>query len=123
MTKIKKGDIFYADLSPTVGSEQGGIRPVLIIQNDVGNEYSTTVIITCVTSQKKKMNMGTHVLLNEDCGLEELSIATLEQVRTIDKLRLREKIGSCDNKTMKKINKAIKVSFFLTDDDYNEVND
>lgn len=114
---ILKGEVFYADLSPGIGSEQTGIRPVLIIQNDVGNRHSPTVIVAAITTQEKKTNLPTHVLLNKECGLKERSVVMLEQIRTIDKKRLREKIGKCNKQTMKKVNEAISVSFFLTDED------
>lgn len=89
---VKRGDIYYADLSPVVGSEQGGIRPVLIVQNDVGNRFSPTVIAAAITSQKDKSNLPTHIEVDAGhCGLAKDSIVLLEQVRTIDKRRLREK--------------------------------
>ena len=94
---VKRGDIYYADLSPVVGSEQGGIRPVLIVQNDVGNRYSPTVIAAAITSQREKANLPTHIKVNADsCGLAKDSIVLLEQVRTIDKQRLMERMGSLD---------------------------
>jgi len=111
---VKRGDIFYADLSPVVGSEQGGVRPVLIIQNDVGNRYSPTVICAAITSQINKAKLPTHIEI--DCGKYSLvkdSVVLLEQIRTIDKKRLREKIGHLDVSLMKKINKAILVSMGL----------
>lgn len=111
---VKRGDIYYADLSPVVGSEQGGVRPVLIIQNDVGNKYSPTVIAAAITSQHDKSNLPTHIKLQADgCGLSKDSIVLLEQVRTIDKQRLKEKMGSLDSGSMNKINQAISVSFGL----------
>ncbi len=111
---IKRGDIYYADLSPVVGSEQGGIRPVLIVQNDVGNKYSPTVIAAAITSQQDKSNLPTHINLSaEGCGLSKDSIVLLEQVRTIDKARLKEKMGALDNKSMNMVDKAISVSFGL----------
>ena len=92
---VKRGDIYYADLSPVVGSEQGGIRPVLIVQNDVGNRFSPTVIAAAITSQKYKTNLPTHIRVNADgCGLAKDSIVLLEQVRTLDKKRLKEKMGA-----------------------------
>ena len=108
---VKRGDIFYADLSPVVGSEQGGIRPVLIIQNDVGNKYSPTVICAAITSQINKAKLPTHIEL--DCkkySLVKNSVVLLEQIRTIDKKRLREKISHIDTELMVKVNEAIKVS-------------
>ena len=111
---IKRGDIYYADLSPVIGSEQGGIRPVLIIQNDVGNKYSPTVIAAAITSQQDKTNLPTHIKVEAaDCGLSKDSIVLLEQVRTIDKKRLREKMGTLDVKAMGQIDKALSVSFGL----------
>lgn len=92
---IKRGDIYYADLSPVVGSEQGGIRPVLIVQNDVGNKYSPTVIAAAITSQKYKTKLPTHISVDAvDCGLQKDSIVLLEQVRTLDKKRLKERMGN-----------------------------
>lgn len=111
---IKRGDIYYADLSPVVGSEQGGIRPVLIVQNDIGNKYSPTVIAAAITSQKDKSNLPTHIKVNaENCGLAKDSIVLLEQVRTIDKRRLKERMGRLDDSSMTAVNDAITVSFGL----------
>ncbi len=111
---IKRGDIYYADLSPVIGSEQGGIRPVLIIQNDIGNKYSPTVIAAAITSQQDKTNLPTHIKVEAaNCGLSKDSIVLLEQVRTIDKKRLREKMGTLDIKAMGQIDKALSVSFGL----------
>ena len=112
---IKRGDMFYADLSPVVGSEQGGIRPVLIIQNDMGNKYSPTVIAAAITSQTNKNKLPTHIELGENTkGLKSNSVILTEQIRTIDKSRLKEKIGHIeDEKTLDKINNAIGVSFGL----------
>lgn len=111
---VKRGDIYYADLSPVVGSEQGGVRPVLIVQNDVGNKFSPTVIAAAITSQKEKNNLPTHIEVDaRDCGLAKDSIVLLEQVRTIDKRRLREKMGALDNTDMGKVNQALSVSFGL----------
>lgn len=107
---VKRGDIFYADLSPVVGSEQGGIRPVLIVQNDIGNKYSPTVICAAITSQINKAKLPTHIELNSQ-RMEKDSVILLEQVRTIDKKRLREKICRLDNNLMKKVSKALSVSF------------
>ncbi len=112
---VKRGDIYYADLSPVVGSEQGGVRPVLIVQNDVGNKYSPTVIAAAITSQQDKSRMPTHINVNGDsCGLSKDSVVLLEQVRTIDKQRLKERMGNLSNKDMNKINKALYVSFGLS---------
>ncbi len=112
---VKRGDIYYADLSPVVGSEQGGVRPVLIVQNDVGNKYSPTVIAAAITSQHDKSRMPTHINVNGDsCGLSKDSVVLLEQVRTIDKQRLKERMGNLSNNDMNKIDKALYVSFGLT---------
>ena len=112
---IRRGEIYYADLSPVVGSEQGGVRPVLIIQNDIGNKYSPTVIAAAITSQRDKTKLPTHIQVNADgCGLAKDSIVLLEQVRTIDKQRLKEKMGSLDNNSMDKVNRALTVSFGLS---------
>lgn len=111
---VKRGDIYYADLSPVVGSEQGGVRPVLIVQNDVGNRFSPTVIAAAITSQKDKTNLPTHIEVDAGhCGLSKDSIVLLEQVRTIDKRRLREKMGALDVGYMGKVNEALSVSFGL----------
>ena len=111
---IKRGDIYYADLSPVVGSEQGGIRPVLIVQNDIGNKYSPTVIAAAITSQKDKSYLPIHIEVNaENCGLAKDSIVLLEQVRTIDKRRLKERMGRLDESSMTAVNDAITVSFGL----------
>ena len=109
---VRRGDIFYADLSPVVGSEQGGVRPVLIVQNDVGNKYSPTVIAAAITSQQQKANIPTHIAIGaETTGLSKDSVVLLEQVRTIDKRRLKEKMGSVDDVSMSKVNEAISISF------------
>ncbi len=111
---VKRGDIYYADLSPVIGSEQGGVRPVLIVQNDVGNKYSPTVIAAAITSQKYKTQLPTHISVNSGgCGLAKDSIVLLEQVRTIDKTRLKEHMGTLDNSEMTRIDKALSVSFGL----------
>lgn len=112
---IKRGDMFYADLSPVIGSEQGGIRPVLIIQNDMGNKYSPTVIAAAITSQIGKNRLPTHIEIDsKDVGLKADSVVLAEQIRTIDKSRLKEKIGHIDDeKIMGKINSAIGISFGL----------
>ncbi|MCX7884951.1 MAG: type II toxin-antitoxin system PemK/MazF family toxin [Caloramator sp.] len=108
---VKRGDIFYADLSPVIGSEQGGIRPVLIIQNDVGNKYSPTVIIAAITSQINKAKLPTHVeISSEEYGLSKDSVVLLEQLRTIDKRRLKDKIGHISDETMQKVNEALRIS-------------
>ena len=105
--KVKRGDIFYADLSPVVGSEQGGVRPVLVVQNDIGNKYSPTVIIAAITSQMNKVKLPTHVEVSAEFGLPKNSVVLLEQIRTIDKKRLREKVGFTDEFFMKKVNEAL----------------
>ena len=105
--KVKRGDIFYADLSPVVGSEQGGVRPVLVVQNDIGNKYSPTVIIAAITSQMNKVKLPTHVEFSAEFGLPKNSVVLLEQIRTIDKKRLREKVGFTDEFFMKKVNEAL----------------
>ncbi len=111
---IKRGDIYYADLSPVIGSEQGGVRPVLIVQNDIGNKYSPTVIAAAITSQQGKTELPTHIEVNGDsCGLAKDSVVLLEQVRTIDKRRLKEKMGALPNSDMNKINNAISISMGL----------
>ena len=112
---IKRGDMFYADLSPVVGSEQGGIRPVVIIQNDLGNKYSPTVIAAAITSQTNKNKLPTHIEIEADSeGLKSNSVILTEQIRTIDKSRLKEKIGHIDDASvMNKINNALGVSFGL----------
>ena len=116
---VKRGDIFYADLSPVIGSEQGGLRPVLIIQNDVGNKYSPTVIAAAITSKTGKTKLPTHIDVirsdesEKDYGLARDSVILLEQIRTIDKRRLKEHMGHLDSLTMQKVNTAISVSFGL----------
>lgn len=111
---IKRGEIYYADLSPVVGSEQGGIRPVLIVQNDMGNRHSPTVIAAAITSQKEKAKLPTHITLNaQTCGLSKDSVVLLEQIRTIDKRRLKERMGEIDSSSMSKINDALTISFGL----------
>ena len=114
ITNIKRGDIFYADLSPVVGSEQGGLRPVLIIQNDVGNRYSPTVIAAAITSRMGKTRLPTHIDIHADrVGLAKDSVILLEQIRTLDKRRLKEKMGHLDSAVMMQVNNAIAVSFGL----------
>ena len=112
---IKRGDMFYADLSPVVGSEQGGVRPVLIIQNDVGNKHSPTVIAAAITSQTGKTKLPTHIEIgSKETGLKSDSVILTEQIRTIDKSRLKEKIGHIDNaNVISKLNNALGVSFGL----------
>lgn len=114
---IKRGEIYYADLSPVIGSEQGGVRPVLIVQNDVGNKHSPTVIAAAITSQREKAKLPTHIELNaQSCGLAKDSVVLLEQIRTIDKKRLKEKMGVLDTGSMSKINTALTISFGLRSD-------
>ncbi len=111
---VKRGDIFYADLSPVVGSEQGGVRPVVIVQNDVGNRHSPTVIAAAITSRTEKTKLPTHIDVTADrFGLAKDSVILLEQVRTIDKKRLKEKMGHLEDETMERVNSAISVSFGL----------
>lgn len=112
LNNIRRGDIFYADLSPVVGSEQGGLRPVLIIQNDVGNRYSPTVIAAAITSRMGKSKLPTHIdIYAERAGLAKDSVILLEQIRTLDKRRLKERMGHLDGAVMDKVNDAIAVSF------------
>ena len=114
MTSVRRGDIYYADLSPVVGSEQGGLRPVLIIQNDVGNRYSPTVIAAAITSRMGKTKLPTHIdIYAERAGLARDSIVLLEQLRTLDKRRLRERLGHLDEDMMHEIDTAIAVSLGL----------
>lgn len=116
---VRRGDIYYADLSPVIGSEQGGLRPVLIIQNDIGNRYSPTVIAAAITSKTGKTKLPTHIDVERDAdngqnlGLARDSVILLEQVRTIDKRRLKERMGHLDDLTMQRVNSAITVSFGL----------
>ena len=111
---IRRGDIYYADLSPVIGSEQGGLRPVLIVQNDVGNKYSPTVIAAAITSRMSKAKLPTHIdIYAKDAGLARDSVVLLEQIRTIDKKRLKEKMGHLDDTAMNDVNNAISVSFGL----------
>ncbi len=112
--KVKRGDIFYADLSPVIGSEQGGVRPVVIVQNDIGNKYSPTVIIAAITSQINKAKLPTHIEINApEYGLPKDSVVLLEQIRTIDKRRLREKIGKFNEDMMDSVNKCLSISLGL----------
>ncbi len=109
--QIRRGEIYYADLSPVVGSEQGGVRPVLIIQNDVGNKYSPTVIVSAITSQLGKAKLPTHIELPADrYNLPKNSVALLEQIRTLDKRRLQEKITTLSPDKMREVNKALLIS-------------
>lgn len=114
LSGVKRGDIYYADLSPVVGSEQGGMRPVLIVQNDTGNKHSPTVIAAAITSQIGKARLPTHIELEaRTFGLSKDSVILLEQIRTIDKRRLRERMGRVDDELMTKVDNAIAVSFGL----------
>lgn len=113
---VKRGDIYYADLSPVIGSEQGGVRPVLVVQNDIGNRYSPTIIVTAITSQINKAKLPTHVEIEaSEYGLTKDSVILLEQIRTIDKKRLEEKIGHLDDEMMAKVNEALFISLGLVD--------
>ena len=117
MDTVKRGELYYADLSPVVGSEQGGVRPVLIVQNDVGNKYSPTIIAAAITSQLDKAKLPTHIALPKDAyGLPKDSVVLLEQIRTLDKRRLKEKIGELPLNLMARVNEALLVSlgFFET---------
>ena len=107
---IKRGEIYFADLSPVVGSEQGGVRPIIVIQNDIGNKYSPTVIVAAITSQLDKAKLPTHIELGTEYGLSKNSVVLLEQIRTIDKQRLKEKIGEVDYNKMNDINYAMQIS-------------
>ncbi len=114
---VRRGDIFYADLSPVVGSEQGGVRPVLVIQNNVGNKYSPTIIVADITSQLKKAKLPTHIEIEAGSyGLVKDSVLLLEQIRTIDRKRMKDKIGKCDREFMQKVCKALEISVGLMDD-------
>ena len=112
--EVHRGEVFYADLSPVVGSEQGGVRPVLIVQNEIGNRHSPTVIAAAITSRLDKARLPTHINIRAaDTGLAKDSVVLLEQIRTLDKRRLREKMGSLDEKAMRHVDEALAVSFGL----------
>ena len=114
-TNVRRGEIYYADLSPVVGSEQGGVRPVLVVQNDVGNKYSPTVIAAAVTSKMTKAKLPTHIeIAGRSYGLQKDSVILLEQIRTLDKRRLRERMGKVDGTVMQRVDAAIAVSFGLS---------
>ena len=114
---IKRGDMFYADLSPVVGSEQGGIRPVLIIQNDMGNKYSPTVIAAAITSQTNKTKLPTHIEIgSQDCGLKSDSIVLTEQIRTIDKSRIKGFVDMLDSEQMKEVDNSLKIALGVKND-------
>ena len=115
---VRRGDIYYADLSPVVGSEQSGVRPVLIVQNDVGNRYSPTVIAAAITSQTGKARLPTHIEVHTDSGLAKSSIVLLEQIRTLDKRRLKDRMGHLDDETMTLVNDALSVSFGLAGEEH-----
>lgn len=111
MSEVKRGELYYADLSPVVGSEQGGVRPVLIVQNDIGNKYSPTVIVAAITSRLTKAKLPTHISLDAyTYGLEKDSVVLLEQIRTLDKSRLQHKIGDLSPKHMKEVDRALLIS-------------
>ncbi|CAH1205213.1 Endoribonuclease EndoA [Paenibacillus plantiphilus] len=113
---VKRGDVFFADLSPVVGSEQGGVRPVLVIQNDIGNRFSPTVIVAAITAQIQKAKLPTHVEIDADLhGFDRDSVLLLEQIRTIDKQRLTDKITHLDDETMRKVDEALQISVGLID--------
>ena len=113
-SEIRRGDLYYADLSPVVGSEQGGVRPVLVIQNNIGNKYSPTIIIAAITSQINKAKLPTHIEISaNEYGLNKDSVILLEQIRTIDNKRLREKIGCLDKNMMLKIDNSLQISLGL----------
>ncbi len=112
---MRRGDVYYADLRPVVGSEQGGIRPVLIIQNDVGNRHSPTVICAAITSKMNKAKLPTHIELRADLyDMDKDSVVLLEQLRTIDKTRLKDKVCHLDGDIMRKVNRALMISLELT---------
>ncbi|MCA0972792.1 MULTISPECIES: type II toxin-antitoxin system PemK/MazF family toxin [Halobacillus] len=113
---VKRGDVYFADLSPVVGSEQGGVRPVLILQNDIGNRFSPTVIVAAITAQIQKAKLPTHVEIDaKKYGFERNSVILLEQIRTIDKQRLTDKITQLDDPMMQEVNKALQISLGLID--------
>lgn len=113
---VKRGDVYFADLSPVVGSEQGGVRPVLVIQNDIGNRFSPTVIVAAITAQIQKAKLPTHVEIDaKSYGFDRDSVILLEQIRTIDKSRLTDKITHLDEEMMEKVNEAIQISLGLID--------
>ena len=113
---VKRGDVFFADLSPVVGSEQGGVRPVLVIQNDIGNRFSPTVIVAAITAQIQKAKLPTHVEIDaKEHGFDRDSVVLLEQIRTIDKQRLTDKITHLDEEMMKKVDEALQISVGLID--------
>ncbi|UFJ40946.1 type II toxin-antitoxin system PemK/MazF family toxin [Brevibacillus humidisoli] len=113
---VKRGDVFFADLSPVVGSEQGGVRPVLVIQNDIGNRFSPTVIVAAITAQIQKAKLPTHVEIDAKLyGFDRDSVILLEQIRTIDKQRLTDKITRLDDEMMERVNESLQISLGLID--------
>lgn len=116
MVEVRRGYVFYADLSPVIGSEQGGVRPVLVVQNDVGNKYSPTVIVAAITSHIEKAKLPTHVEITaREHGFGRDSVILLEQLRTIDKQRLQQKVTELDDRTMSRVDEALKISLGLID--------
>lgn len=116
---IKKGDLYFADLSPVMGSEQGGVRPVLVVQNDVGNKYSPTIIVAAITSRRNKADLPTHVEIEADNnGLSKNSVVLMEQLRTIDKKRLKERIGTLDKTRLPEVNEALSVSLGIDNNSF-----
>ncbi len=116
---IKKGDLYFADLSPVMGSEQGGVRPVLVVQNDIGNKFSPTIIVAAVTSKKNKADLPTHVEISADGnGLTKNSVILLEQLRTIDKIRLKERIGTIDKTRLPEVNEALSISLGISNNSF-----
>ncbi len=116
MQQVMRGDVYYANLNPVIGSEQGGVRPVLVLQNDIGNKYSPTTIVAAITSKIKKAKLPTHVELEAgQFDLDKDSVILLEQIRTIDKRRLKEKIAHLDGATMEAIDQALQISLGLVD--------
>lgn len=113
MKEIKRGQIYYCDFSPVVGSEQGGYRPCLIIQNKMGNKYSPTTIVAIITTRKTKADLPTHIWLNSECGLPKESMVECEQVRTIDKKRLKRFMGTVSQEVMEEVDKGLKISFAI----------
>jgi len=107
---MQRGDIYFADLNPVVGSEQGGTRPVLIVQNDLGNKHSPTLIVAAITSNTDKTNLPTHITIDESCGLNKKSVILLEQIRTIDKKRVMKKVGKLSKKDLGKVDAALAIS-------------
>ena len=122
MKDIKRNEIYYADLNPVIGSEQGGVRPVLVIQNDMGNKYSPTTIVAAITSRQTKAKLPTHIEIGEEV-FEKDSVVLLEQIRTVDKSRLKEYVGKLDIRTIDRVNKAISISVGLKDNAGENKND